>query len=259
MDLQEFFAHRQDVAGCIRCRDQLPLDLDLRMAFQPIIDAKQRRVFAYEALVRGADGQSAAWVLDQVDAQRLYVFDQTCRVLAITTAARLRMQTKLSINFIPNAVYEPAACIRLTLAAADEVGFPTAQLMFEMTENERIADPAHTVGILRDYRNRGFTTAIDDFGAGFSGLALLANFQPDLIKLDMELVRGIDTSRPRQAIVAGVLAICDSIGCQVLAEGVETIEEYRHLRELGVRLFQGYLIARPALEALPEPDWSMLD
>ncbi|MCO6062093.1 EAL domain-containing protein, partial [Pseudomonas sp. MOB-449] len=86
--------------------------------FQPIVDVEQRSVFAYEALVRGADGASAAQVLGAVKPDEMYSFDQTCRVLAIETAQRLGMQTYLSINFLPNAVYEPASCIRLTLAGS---------------------------------------------------------------------------------------------------------------------------------------------
>lgn len=94
-------------------------------------------------------------------------------------------------------------------------------------------------------------TAIDDFGAGFAGLKLLANFQPDLVKIDMELVRDIDTSPARQAIVAGIIAICRQLDIMVLAEGVETEAELAVLRAAGVPLVQGYYLARPILAALP--------
>lgn len=259
MYLDRFFEGDASAAGCIRCRDAADLDLPLRMAFQPIVDAAARQVFGYEALVRGPDGEGAGWVLERVDDARLYTFDQTCRVLAIDTAARLGLAGMLSINFMPNAVYEPAACIRLTLAAAAKVGFPVERLMLELTESERIRDADHALGILAEYRKRGFVTAIDDFGAGYSGLALLAQCQPDVVKLDMGLVRGIEAAPAKRAIVAGVLSTCRELGCRVIAEGVETRAEYGQLRTLGIDLFQGYLIARPALEALPEPDWAALD
>lgn len=260
MYLSRFFADDPAMHGCLRCRDtDAPLDLDLRMAFQPIVDASRREVFAYEALVRGGAGQGAGWVLDQVTPQTMYRFDQTCRVLAIETAARLGLRTRLSINFMPNAVYEPASCIRLTLAAAERVGFPVEQLMFEITEGERIVDPDHALRILRDYHRRGFTTAIDDFGAGFAGLNLLAQFQPQVLKIDMALVRGIDASPPRQAIVQGVAHMAGRLDSRLVAEGVETRAELDCLRALGVELFQGYLLARPEVELLPEPDWSMFD
>lgn len=257
--LQRFFEGSPDeIVGCLRCRGSQDYVGELRMAFQPIIDVQRREVFAYEALVRGADGRSAGQVLAAVGPQQLYSFDQTCRVLAIDTAQRLGLQTRLSINFLPNAVYDPATCIRLTLAAARKVGFPPERLIFEMTEAEQIRDPQHALSIVRDYQRLGFLTAIDDFGAGYSGLNLLADYQPHLVKLDMALVREIDHNRARQAIVRGVLGTCQALGVQVVAEGVETRAEYDFLRSLGITMFQGYLIARPQLEALPEPDWSLL-
>ena len=258
MYLQDFFKDDTEHRGCLRCRDvDAPLDIALRMAFQPIVDVARREVFAYEALVRGPDGQPAGWVLDRMTPETLYRFDQTCRVLAIDTAARLGLGgAKLSINFIPNAVYEPASCIRLTLAAADKVGLPVECLMFELTESERITDPQHALSILAYYQRRGFVTAVDDFGAGFAGLQLLVQFQPQVLKLDMELLRGIDHHRARQAVVGGALQIARELGSDVVAEGVETEGEYAWLRGAGVRLFQGYYFARPQLEALPQPDWS---
>ena len=262
MYLERFFGATPSPHPCANCGGDDRLDFDIRMAFQPIVDARDRSVFGYEALVRTVDGGSAAEVIARVTPAQLYRFDQTCRVRAIETAAQLGLRKRLSINFFPNAVYEAATCIRLTLAAAQTFGFPTSQLIFETAESEQVRDHKHLTGIFRDYRNRGFMTAIDDFGAGYSGLTLLADFQPDLIKLDIALVRGIDTDPVRAAIVSGIVAIAANIGSTVLAEGVETGTEYRQLRALGVPLFQGYLFGRPSLEALEEvPDalWQRLE
>ena len=255
MYLTEFFADSGDEAlGCIRCRDAEPFPQRLKVAFQPIVDVTRREVFAYEALIRGQNGESAGQVLESVQPHQMYIFDQTCRVLAIDTAQRLGMKEYLSINFLPNAVYEPSTCIRLTLLAARKVGFPPDKLIFELTESERINNPAHALRIVKDYQMRGFLTAIDDFGAGYSGLNLLADFQPHIVKLDMALTRDIDRDPVRQAIVGGVLGTCKALKCRVVAEGIETQGELEQLRSMGVELFQGYLLARPALEALPEPD-----
>jgi EAL domain-containing protein (putative c-di-GMP-specific phosphodiesterase class I) len=98
----------------------------------------------------------------------------------------------------------------------------------------------------------GFTTAIDDFGAGRAGLGLLVDFQPDVIKIDMKLIRGIDTSPARQAVVSGIVAIARELSILVLAEGIETESEFLVLKAAGVRLFQGYWFAKPAFEQLPE-------
>ena len=251
MYLSRFFGDMPTPHPCASCGEADRLDFDVRMAFQPIVDARDRSVFGYEALVRTVDGGGAGEVFARVRPEQLYRFDQTCRVKAIETAARLGLRSKLSINFLPNAVYEPSTCIRLTLAAAQRCGLPTGQLIFETAESEQVRDHAHLTRIFRDYRNRGFLTAIDDFGAGYAGLGLLAEFQPDVLKLDMALLRGISTDRARQAIVGGVTQIARELGSTVIAEGVETTEEYRTLRALGVPLFQGYLFGRPQLETLP--------
>ncbi len=223
----------------------------MTFAFQPIVDLKSGDAYAYEALVRGPQGEPAASVLSQVDDANRYHFDQRCRTTAIELAARLGMDRYLSINFMPNAVYQPAACIRTTFEAAERHGFPVNQIIFETVEGESIIDRAHLLEIFQAYKSYGFQTAIDDFGSGYSGLTLLADFQPDLIKLDMALVRGIDTNIARQRIVAGVQRICTDLGIRVIAEGIETAGERDFLASQGISLMQGYLFAKPAFQAMP--------
>ncbi len=155
---------------------------------------------------------------------------------------------------MPNAVYRPEACIRSTLEAAEQHRFPIERIIFETVEGENIISRPHLVDIFRAYKRFGFQTAIDDFGAGYSGLTLLADFQPDLIKLDMELVRGIDTDFVRQRIVCGVLAMCRDLGIRVIAEGIETRGERDFFAANDVTLMQGYFFAKPAFKAVPEVD-----
>jgi EAL domain-containing protein (putative c-di-GMP-specific phosphodiesterase class I) len=248
----------QDLS-CGRCLRAEPLDFDFSMAFQPIIDIEQGDVYAYEALVRGPSGEPAGTVFESVDESNQYRFDQVCRVKAIKLAAELGIQQYLSINFMPNAVYRPELCIRTTLAAAREFGFPTERIIFEITESERIERVEHLKNIIRHYREIGFQTAIDDFGSGFAGLNLLAEFQTDLVKLDMELVRNIDSNPPRQSIVRGILQTAGEMDIRVIAEGVETNAELACLRDLGVGLFQGFLFAKPGFEMLPDVEMPRLD
>ncbi len=240
--------------GCAACAASPARDFAITMAFQPIVDVATGRPFAYEALVRGLDGSGAGAVIAGVGRDAIYAFDQACRVKAITLAAELGLADTgalLSINFLPNAVYEPRACIRRTLVAARRHDFPLDRLMFELSEAERLADDDHLARIVREYRSMGFTTAIDDFGAGHSGLALLARFRPDLVKLDMQLVRDIDGDPARRAIVRGVVSMMRELGVRVVAEGIETRAESEALATLGVTLQQGYRFARPAVAALP--------
>ncbi|MEH3101193.1 EAL domain-containing protein [Sphingomonas adhaesiva] len=243
------------MSGCEGCRGAAE-PFELAMAYQPIVDVQTGDVWAYEALVRGIHGESAAEVLARVTPQARYAFDQQCRVAAITHAVAagiLDTGARLSINFLPNAVYSPVACIQLTLKTAAAVGFPTKRLIFEFTENEEMTDTGHVANIIDTYRRMGFATALDDFGAGHAGLSLLARLQTDIVKLDMELIRNIDTSMPRRMIVEGLLGMFARMGITVLAEGIETPGEYETLRAMGVRYMQGYLLARPALMALPRP------
>lgn len=249
----------ENTNGCRICRGGQGLDIELSMAFQPIVDVAEREIFAHEALVRGVGGEPAGTVFEHVHAGNRYTFDQACRVKAIEWAARVGMDSRLSINFMPNAVYEPEKCIQTTLEAAEKFGFPTDRIVFEITEGERVDDAEHLDAIIRYYQSRGFLTAIDDFGSGYAGLSLLADFRSDLVKLDMGLVRDIDSRSGRQAIVKATLGVCDSLGIRAIAEGVETRAELETLRELGVDLVQGYLLARPAFEALPDIDWSVVD
>jgi EAL domain-containing protein (putative c-di-GMP-specific phosphodiesterase class I) len=240
--------------GCQGCRSREPLPFDFTMAFHPIVDLDRGVVWGYEALVRGAQGQPAGQILSQVDESRQYKFDQACRVKAIELAGRLfprTDETRLSINFMPNAVYEPAACIRTSLETARRVGFDTRRIMFEFTENERMVDTKHVARIIAEYKRLGFITAIDDFGAGHAGLNLLANLQTDLIKIDMEIIRGVTDSAARRAIIAGILVMARALDITIIAEGIETEAELATLRDAGINLFQGFFFAKPALEDLP--------
>lgn len=241
--------------GCRECLGGAGLDFGFSMAFQPIVSLSRRDVFAYEALVRGPAGEPAADVFRHVDEGTRYRFDQACRVKAIELASRLAMPTYLSINFMPNAVYRPELCIRTTLEAAEAFGFPVDRIVFEITEGEHVEDRAHLRDIVAHYQQRGFLTAIDDFGAGYSGLNLLADVRTDLVKLDMALVRNVHEDAGRRAIIRGVSQMCADLGMRLVAEGVETREELVALRALGVDLFQGYLLARPAFETLPGVAW----
>ncbi len=222
-------------------------------AFQPIADITARNVFAYEALARGRNGESAGSVFANVPAGELHAFDHAARMAAVKLAARLGLKEKISLNVMPGCIESRPDSLDLLLECATQSGLAPTQLVLEITEGEAIQRPKEFSQLLNRYRAQGVSLAIDDFGAGYSGLNLLAYFQPDLIKLDMHLVRDIDHAGPRQAIARAVLQVCDDLGIEVIAEGVETIGEYSWFRRVGVRLFQGYLLGRPAFEALGRP------
>jgi len=240
--------------ACGACADGESLGFAFSYAYQPIVDLRSRSIYAHEALVRGPAGESAYTVLSRLNDGNRYRFDQACRVKAIKGAAQIGMGSRLSINFLPNAIYRPEVCIRTTLAAARTHGFAVERIIFEATEGEVVSDGQRLASILREYQRMGFLTAIDDFGAGYAGLNLLADFQPDIVKIDMGLVRHVDSSRPRQAVARGILRMCAELGIQVLAEGVETPGERDFFVHEGVWLMQGYLFSRPAFQAVGQID-----
>ena len=244
-----------DESHCGQCACGEGLDFQFSFAFQPIVDVSDNSIFAHEALVRGMKGESAWSVLSRVNEQNRYSFDQICRVKAVKLASKLGMDTRLSINFMPNAVYRAEYCIRTTLAAAKTYNFDTRKIIFELTEDEQLTSTSvdHLVSIIEAYQEMGFSTAIDDFGAGFSRYNVMMASPPDLLKLDMALIRDIDRQPNKQAVVAGIITMMTQLGGQIIAEGVETKEEYFWLRSQGINLYQGYLFAKPGFECLPEP------
>lgn len=236
--------------SCRDCLSGQSLGFQIRMAFQPIIDWQSQSIYGYEALVRGPEGEGAGWVFQHINDDNKYYFDQACRVKAIETAAKLGCSSFLSINFLPNAVYSPETCIKATIEAADLYGFDLNKLIFEVTEGEQIPDKAHLNRIFKSYAKRGFQTAIDDYGAGFATLDWLIELKPNLLKLDMQLIRDIEQHPAKQFIVEQTVAQCELQGTKVLAEGIESEAELDYLLTTGIHYFQGYYFAKPQLEYL---------
>ncbi|MGJ7610235.1 MULTISPECIES: diguanylate phosphodiesterase [unclassified Variovorax] len=222
-------------------------------AYQPIIDTATRRVVSYEALVRGARGESAFQVLGAVPAAQLYGFDADGRVDAIEQAARLGIDCDLNLNFMPQSAIASPRGLDSTLEAAMRCGIAPERIVIEITETEAIQDHRSFSESIDVYRRQGLKVAIDDFGAGYSGLNLLAEFQPDQLKVDIALVRQIQMSGPRQSIVRAIVGLCRELRIDLIAEGIESTDQLRWLEDQGVHLFQGYLFAKPGFECLPMP------
>lgn len=222
------------------------------MAFQPIIHGDHGGVFAYEALARGPNGESAVSLFEQAGPSNFSALDAACRVSAIELSAKLGLVNNggfLSVNFSPLCFARSEEFLDATIEAATRVGFPLHRIIIEITENESI-NQDQLDGIIEGHRRYGFLTAIDDFGAGFNGLELLSRFQPDMVKIDMNLTRGIHLNPRTQKIVKRIVELCHELDVIVIAEGVENDEEFRQLQAAGIGLFQGYHFCKPAFETL---------
>jgi blue light- and temperature-responsive anti-repressor len=222
-------------------------------AFQPIVDATNRRIAGYEALVRGLHQESATDVLQRIPLGEIVTFDEDARRMAIGLAARLGINTNLHLNSILHTRPGAPCTIESTLATAAHCGIPASRIILEIKHEASMNDPAALASCLREYRSHGLRISIDDFGSGHAGLALLDYYQPEVISLCMWLVRSIEGYGARQAILRGLVQTCGDLGIDIIAKGVETTEEYCWLRDEGIELFQGFLIAKPGFESLPRP------
>jgi EAL domain-containing protein (putative c-di-GMP-specific phosphodiesterase class I) len=218
------------------------------IAFQPIVDVTSGLIYSQEALVRGRNGESPQAIFLSINPDLLPMADAAFRYEALRLASVQGLSSIINLNVMPSALEESTALLMATLEAAQDCGFEADQLLLEITESEIITDIAAFAKSIDDLRQLGLKFAIDDFGAGYAGLNLLADFQPDVVKIDMDLVRGIDSRGPRQAIVRGIARTCTDLGIEIIAEGVETEDEFFWFLDEGITLFQGYLLAKPSLE-----------
>jgi len=245
--LQEWCAHQQG-----RWLLRILAEGRLSNVFQPIVHADRLdRVFAQECLMRAVDSNGATVMPSRIlavarEAGLLFHLDRQARIGAVASAARHGITENLFINFTPTSLYDPANCLRTTLDAVDTCGFARDRVVFEVIETEHIEDSAHLRRVLDVYRAEGFRVALDDLGAGYSSLNLLSALRPDFVKIDRELIAGIDSDPFRELIVSRLIGLARDLGVEVIAEGVETPGELAWLQRLGAHYVQGYLIARPA-------------
>lgn len=220
-------------------------------AFQPIVNVSNKTIVSYEALVRGLNHEPAHEILSSVHQADRYRFDELLRQQAISLASSLAINCSLNLNLFPGSLEGIPFEANSTLSSAEENGIPFTRITLEIVESEIINDLESFITSINEYRAQGIHISIDDFGAGYSGLNLLAEFQPDSIKLDMSLIRDIDSKGPKQAIVRGIIRTCFDLGIDIVAEGIETRDEYAWCLAEGIDIYQGFFFAKPGFEHLP--------
>ena len=157
-----------------------------------------------------------------------------------------------SISLQDQFYFKEGLYVTATLEKAKNLGFDAKQIVIEITEKEFICDIYLLANVLNKLRSESVVIAIDDFGAGYAGLTMLAEIQPELLKLNEWLLHGIDNNGPRQTIVKAIYGVCLDLGIDVVAEGVEAEAEFNFLLNFGVILYQGVLFAKPGFEHLPQ-------
>ncbi|QDY42282.1 diguanylate phosphodiesterase [Candidatus Pantoea soli] len=229
---------------------------DCRFAFQPIVDPFSRRVTAWEALIRTPGGGSPQEYFSAFGGDAIYHADIQSKSLAFSLAKSLGLGDQtLTINLLPMSLVTVPNAVEYLLKEIDASGLIPEQIVVEVTENEIISRAEEFAAEVKKLKAAGISLALDDFGAGFAGLSLLAKFQPDKIKIDREIISDVHKSGPKQAIVHAIIKCCASLEIAVIAEGVEKAEEWMWLEAVGISQFQGYLFARPHFNGFPVVSW----
>ncbi|MEO5903350.1 MAG: EAL domain-containing protein [Gemmatimonadaceae bacterium] len=220
----------------------------LYIDYHPIVVAESQKIFGYEALARGTmKSMRRPEVMFEVaeHTDMIWELSRLCRNTAISgMKQRLKNDELLFLNVDPHDFTDPMFT-ELDLDVAD----PT-RVVLEITERTAIRDYPKFRGRLKDFRDRGYRFAVDDAGSGYAGLGSIANLEPNFIKLDISLINCIDTNFIKQSLVEGMVRFANDQNAMVIAEGVETAEEYETVKQLGVHLVQGFYLHPPT----PEPE-----
>lgn len=227
-----------------------------RFAFQPIVDPFSRHIVSLEALVRTHDGKGPDVWFAELTSNALYEADLEAKKVAFAVAGKLNFNNlALSVNLLPMTLVNIPSAVETLLHAIESNGLVAEQVTVEFTESEVISRLDEFTGAVRQLKSAGISVAIDHFGAGFGGLLLLTQFQPDRIKINRALVGDVHKSGPRQAIIQAIVRCCSSLEIAISAVGVEKPEEWMWLESVGISQFQGHLFASPKLEGVSPVCW----
>ncbi len=223
---------------------QVILEGRIQVRYEAIVDLLNAQVLGYEALSRGPEGTelgSPRELFGRAESSGLlYELDCLCRRSALEQAHLLPAGKMLFLNCLPTSIGDPSLRDEGLRKTLENFNLRPSDLVLEVSENESIEN----FGVFRDVadscRDLGIRIAIDDAGTGYASLESIMEIAPDFVKLDMLLVRGIEADPARKEIVRAMLAVAKGIGAQLIAEGIETEQELRALRDIGVRYGQGF-------------------
>lgn len=223
--------------------------------FQPIVEAHTKRIYGYEALIRGVHPDGTLMYPDELFSKSArndmnFRLDKLCRESALKTSAVKNIHQKVFINFLPTAIYDPKFCLQSTIKWANQLEFDPKNIVFEVVESESVEDKKHLKTILNYYREQGYQIALDDVGEGYSTLNMLIDLQPDILKVDRKIITNIHQDSLKQSIYKALWHIAQDSGIKLLAEGVETKEELEAVSALGVDYLQGYYFSKPQAEPI---------
>jgi EAL domain-containing protein (putative c-di-GMP-specific phosphodiesterase class I) len=238
----------EEVAERERLQDLIVRDR-LVTAYQPIFQLSDQTVLGFEALSRGARGAG----FDTADAlfeaaarhELLIELDRLCRSRALLNSGRVPSSGKLFINTLPATIRDPQFRGRSLITFLDRAQVSPSRIVIEITEKLVIEN----YGLFREamayFTDLGVSFAVDDVGAGYSGLESIASLKPAFLKIDIALVHDVHASLVNREMVKAIIALGRGIGATVIAEGIQGEPELAALREMGIEYGQGYFLARP--------------
>lgn len=233
---------------------------DITSLFQPIVSLSERLILGYEALTRGPSNTALHSPINLLAAARhagrLNELEMTCRENACRRYSQQKLQGKLFLNVSPETLLETTHIPGRTLALLQKYGIPADKVVIELTEQTPTDDFELLDAALHHYRDMGFSIALDDLGAGYSGLRMWSELRPDYVKIDRYFIDGIHRDAIKREFVESIMKIARASRAQVIAEGIELSEELRVLSDMGIDLVQGYLLGRP--EEVPATDAAVL-
>lgn len=226
----------------------------IRTLYQPIVQLASGSIIGYEALSRGPEGTEFESPLELIrladSCAMTWELDWALRSLAIERAADLGSDQFLFINVDPKIIYDKAHSVGMTREILEKSNISPANIIFEITEQSAIEDYEGFNKILKSYIDQGYKIAIDDAGAGFSGMNRIIETRPQYIKLDMNIIRDLDKDSFKQAIVKSFVQLGQNTNIKLIAEGIETKEELKMLIRLGVYAGQGFYLQKPSPKLL---------
>jgi diguanylate cyclase (GGDEF)-like protein len=221
----------------------------LHSLFQPIVSLSERRILGYEALSRGPSNSVLHSPINLFAAARhagrLSELEMACRTNACRAFSEQKLDAKLFLNVSPESLLEPMHQSGRTLELLQHYGIAPSQVVIELTEQTPTDDFQLLHTALHHYRAMGFSIALDDLGAGYSSLRLWSELRPDYVKIDRHFIDGIHQDALKREFVGSILQIARASRAEVIAEGIELVEELAVLSDMGVDLVQGYLLCRP--------------
>ncbi|MFC1588765.1 GGDEF domain-containing protein [Pseudomonadota bacterium] len=233
------------------CLNEVINQRKLTVLFQPIVINKACEIFGYEALIRGPSDSllHAPETLFEtaVHYGRLVELELLCREISIQQFKRLNLPGKLFLNASPETLLQPNFRSGRTLKLLKQVGLSPTRVVIELTEQYPLDNYDVVREALHHYKEMGFEIAIDDLGAGYAGLRMWSELRPDYVKIDRHFMHDIHEDKVKQEFVSSIRSIARELNCMVIAEGVETSEEYRVIKKMGLEFCQGYYFARPTL------------